>query len=75
MGASSLARIVKNPQGMRVRPNLWDYGKTVAAFSWQTAAQGLDGLPDGGSGGGLNIAHEAVDRHLAHGRGERVEDY
>ena len=72
MGASSPARIVKNPEGMRVRPNLWDYGQTLAAFSWQKAAQGLDGLPDGGSGGGLNIAHEAVDRHLAHGRGERT---
>jgi acetyl-CoA synthetase len=30
---------------------------------------GLDGLPDGL---GLNIAYEAVERHLAHGRGEHV---
>jgi acetyl-CoA synthetase len=30
-------------------------------FSWVEAARALDGLP----GGGLNIAHEAVDRHAA----------
>jgi acetyl-CoA synthetase len=36
---------------------------------WQQARQALDGLP---GGGGLNIAHEAVDRHVAHGCGERV---
>ena len=29
----------------------------------------LDGLPEGR---GLNIAHEAVDRHVLHGRGEHV---
>jgi acetyl-CoA synthetase len=32
-----------------------------AAFRWEQARAELDGLP----GGGLNIAHEAVDRHLA----------
>ena len=36
--------------------------------TWQQARQALDGLP----GGGLNIAHEAVDRHVARGHGERV---
>lgn len=65
MGALSVARIVKNPSEMPVRPHLLDYAQTVAGFSWQTAAQWLDGLPDGG----LNIAHEAVDRHVLHGRG------
>ena len=35
---------------------------------WRTAAQDLDGLP---GGLGLNIAFEAVDRHVAHGAGER----
>src|SRR5512133_2485182 len=35
---------------------------------WDEARAGLDGLPDGG----LNIAHEAVDRHVAHGRGDVV---
>lgn len=35
---------------------------------WQQARQALDGL----AAGGLNIAYEAVDRHVAHGHGERV---
>ena len=35
---------------------------------WRHARQALDGLPDGG----LNIAHEAVDRHVGHGQGARV---
>ena len=39
----------------------------AAGFSWAQAREGLDGLP----GGGLNIAYEAVDRHLLHGRGDK----
>lgn len=39
-----------------------------AAFSWQDARARLDGLP----GGGLNIAHEAVGRHVAAGHGAQV---
>jgi acetyl-CoA synthetase len=35
-------------------------------FSWKQARSQLSGLPDGR---GLNIAHEAVDRHVADGRG------
>jgi acetyl-CoA synthetase len=35
---------------------------------WHQARHSLDGLP----AGGLNIAHEAVDRHVAHGRGDVV---
>ena len=42
-------------------PNLADYDDASARFSWDAAAQELDGLP----GGGLNIAHEAVLRHAA----------
>ncbi|MBK8176465.1 MAG: AMP-binding protein [Rhodospirillales bacterium] len=36
---------------------------------WDEARTHLDGLP---GGGGLNIAFEAVDRHVAHGRGEAI---
>ncbi len=50
-----------------VRPNLYDYDAQRAAFRWQDLARELDGLP----GGGLNIAYEAVDRHLAHGHGDK----
>ena len=41
-------------------PNLADYQGVRAAFSWQAARCELDGLPEGR---GLNLAHEAVDRH------------
>ena len=43
-----------------LQPNLTDYEKTRAAFSWDDIAQELNGLPEGR---GLNIAYEAVDRH------------
>ena len=43
-------------------PNLADYGRAVREFSWEAARRELDGLP---GGRGLNIAHEAVDRHAA----------
>ncbi len=36
---------------------------------WQRARAALDGLP---GGRGLNIAHEAVDRHVLAGRGDHV---
>ncbi len=51
------------------RPNLVDYAAVRAAFDWAKARELLDGLPDGR---GLNIAHEAVDRHAKGPRGERV---
>jgi len=39
----------------------------ASGLGWETYRQWIDGLP----GGGLNIAYEAIDRHVAHGRGER----
>ena len=50
-------------------PNLVDYSRTCAEFSWAAARQALDGLPDGR---GLNIAHEAVDRHATGIRADRA---
>ena len=46
-----------------------DYSRACAEFSWPAARQALDGLPDGR---GLNIAHEAVDRHAAGALRDRV---
>lgn len=40
--------------------HLLNYEKIHATFSWGNVARELDGLPNGK---GLNIAHEAVDRH------------
>jgi acetyl-CoA synthetase len=53
--------IRKNPASWKVRPHLLDYDKTCAEFSWVDVRRELDGLP---GGKGINIAHEAVDRHM-----------
>jgi len=50
-------------------PRLRDYDEERAAFSWEAARGLLDGLP---GGRGLNIAHEAVDRHALGARVEHV---
>jgi acetyl-CoA synthetase len=60
--------IIRKTAPFGAPPNLADYDRVCAAFTWQAARAELDGLP----GGGLNIAYEAVDRHVAHGRGERL---
>jgi acetyl-CoA synthetase len=61
--------ISKTPRDWPVTPNLLNYSQACADFSWSAARQALDGLP---GGRGLNIAHEAVDRHAAGGRRSRV---
>jgi acetyl-CoA synthetase len=50
-------------------PNLRDYDRAWEEFSWGEARRRLDGLP---GGAGLNIAHEAVDRHTAGLHGNRL---
>ena len=60
-------RIHKRPEE-RAGAGLPDYEEYIRTFSWTRARALLDGLPDGG----LNIAHEAVDRHLRAGRGDRL---
>jgi acetyl-CoA synthetase len=64
----SRAPILKQPEQFSLRHNMLDYRATCAAFSWPAIRQELDGL----AGGGLNIAHEAVDRHAAGPRSEHV---
>jgi acetyl-CoA synthetase len=51
------------------RPNLLDYDAACHSFSWASARRELDGLP---GGAGLNIAHEAVDRHATGSLANRV---
>jgi acetyl-CoA synthetase len=63
------AEITKPRQGWRVEPNLRDYDAARAGFSWERARADLDGLP---GGRGLNIAHEAVDRHAAGPRAQHL---
>ncbi|GAA3248149.1 acetate--CoA ligase [Nonomuraea helvata] len=53
-----------------VAPNLADYESECRAFSWEAAQRSsIRGLP---GGRGLNIAYEAVDRHLDGARRDHV---
>jgi acetyl-CoA synthetase len=52
--------IKKQVTEMPVQPNLLDYEQTCSDFSWASVSRQLNGLP---GDQGLNIAHEAVDRH------------
>jgi acetyl-CoA synthetase len=60
--------ITKSQRDWRVLPNLQDYERCRNEFSWEAARRTLEGL----SGGGLNIAHEAVERHTAAARGNHL---
>ncbi len=61
--------IIKDIARFPRRPNLVDYAAARSAFDWAKARAMLDGLP---GGRGLNIAHEAVDRHAQGPRAGRV---
>ena len=52
----------------QVTPNLTDYQAARSSFSWDEMRAQLDGLP----GGGLNLAYEAIDRHVKHGKGDKA---
>ncbi|WP_285247096.1 acetate--CoA ligase [Pseudarthrobacter sp. efr-133-R2A-89] len=60
--------IAKDVAAFPVQPNMPDYDAARRDFSWDQAREELAGLP---GGRGLNIAYEAVDRHVAEGRGGR----
>lgn len=65
-GSTRWPAITKDVAAFPVQPNLVDYDAARRDFSWDQARQALAGLP---GGRGLNIAYEAVDRHVAEGRG------
>src|SRR3990170_8138064 len=65
----TFATIVKPPAGAGVAPNLTDYEAARTADFWERARCELDGLP---GGRGLNIAHEALDRHVPGPRAGRL---
>ncbi len=50
-------------------PNLTIYEEDAKRFRWEAARAELDGLP---GGKGINMAHEAVDRHAQGPRADRV---
>jgi acetyl-CoA synthetase len=51
---------MRNAAAEPLAPNMPDYERARREFSWAVARDLLSGLP---FGRGLNIAHEAVDRH------------
>ncbi len=63
------ATIRKDVRTLAPPPNLIDYETACREFSWQRARSLLEGLPEGR---GLNIAHEAVDRHAKGARADRT---
>lgn len=64
------AIISKDPARFSPGPQMVDYAAVRAGFDWAKARALLDGLP---AGAGLNIAHEAVDRHALGRHADRVE--
>ena len=60
MTASETVVAVHTSPAQTAAANMPDYERACAQFSWATAAGDLAGLPQGG----LNIAYEAVDRHV-----------
>ena len=69
MAATGRGTIGKDRWPGGVTPNIVDYEAARAEFTWDAARRQLDGLP---AGRGLNIAHEAVDRHAAGPARDRV---
>ena len=53
----TMQAIIKSPHDWAVIPNLNDYQRDRASFSWEKARRELDGLP---GALGLNIAHETL---------------
>jgi acetyl-CoA synthetase len=49
------------------QPNLIDYQQSYQNFDWQQAREQIKGCA-----GGINIAYEAVDRHVDDGNGEQL---
>ena len=59
---------ITKPSTPRDDPNLADYAATRASFDWADVEKEIDFLP----GGGLNLAYEAIDRHVARGNGGKT---
>ena len=61
--------VIRKPAEARSSANVTDYERTYREFSWADARAELAGLP---GRRGINIAHEAVDRHAAGARARHV---
>lgn len=58
MGYSTITK--QSADKMEVVPNLVDYEKVRSEFKWEDIMNDLEGFGDGN----INIAHEAIDRHI-----------
>jgi len=63
-GTSQPVKLLRKPAAVRAAANLQG-DPSASGLDWESYRAWLDGLPSGG----LNIAYEAVDRHVLHGRG------
>ena len=61
-------RIEKEDSDFLVEPNLVDYESTYNSFKWEDVKKEFEGLPSGG----LNIAHEAIDRHANSDKADKI---
>jgi len=68
-GAIQYRVLTKHPEDWSVKPNMTDYAATKAEFDWRVIRSQLTGLPNGG---GVNIAYEAVDRHVDKGGADKL---
>ena len=60
--------VIRKSDERRRSAAIADTGQAREAFSWEQARERLTGLPDGG----INIAFEALDRHVQTGHGEQL---
>ncbi len=65
----SFTPILKHSADLTPSPHLANYDQLRREFSWSALQKELDGLP---AAAGLNIAHEAVDRHAAGARAQHL---
>lgn len=61
--------IRKDKAHSSILPNVEDYSSYYSSFDWKQVLSEMDGLPDKK---GMNIAYEAVDRHVLHGKGDKI---
>lgn len=65
---SNINIIRKDPNGFKKKPNLSDYDSTLKDFSWKKIESQMDYFKDGK----INLAYNAIDRHVKNKKGDKV---
>jgi len=60
--------LIRKPKVVRKTANMPDYAAACTEFSWAAERDLLSGM----SGGTLNIANEAIEKHVQQGRGAQI---